>query len=138
MNNPRIQTNNNPSQKPSVLIIEDDSLLVKMYKTKLESEGFSVFSSCDGEKGLKIALEIKPSVILLDIMMPELNGLEVLDRLKADPELKHIPVIVLTNLAGTQDSETALSKGAKAYLVKSEYKPKDVVTVVRGFLNQVA
>jgi len=121
-----------------ILIIEDDQLVSRMYKHAFLAQKYEASVAGNGRIGLEMAKSEKPDIILLDIMMPELNGLEVLDRLKADPELKHIPVIVLTNLAGTQDSETALSKGAKAYLVKSEYKPKDVVTVVRGFLNQVA
>ena len=121
-----------------ILIIEDDQLVARMYMHAFLSQKFEAVVAENGRVGLEKAKSEKPNIILLDIMMPEMNGLDVLNRLKADPELSKIPVIVLTNLAGTQDSEIALARGAKAYLVKSEYKPKDVVTVVKGFLNQVA
>jgi Response regulator containing a CheY-like receiver domain and an HD-GYP domain len=70
----------------------------------------------------------------LDIMMPEMNGLEVLDKLKADPDTKKIPVVVLTNLAGSQDSEAALLKGAVKYIVKSEYEPKSIANMIKEIL----
>jgi len=77
---------------------------------------------------------VKPTLILLDIMMPKMNGIEVLEKLKADPETKVIPVVMLTNLAGQQDAELALSKGAVKYIVKSEYEPKQVADMVKEIL----
>ena len=80
------------------------------------------------------AREIKPTLMLLDVMMPKLNGLQVLEKLKADPETKAIPVIMLTNLAGEQDAEAALAKGAIKYIIKSEYEPKEVADMVKEVL----
>ena len=76
----------------------------------------------------------KPAIILMDIMMPKMNGLEALDRLKANPDTQKIPVVMLTNLAGQQDAEEALLKGAVKYIVKSEYEPKQVVDMVKEIL----
>lgn len=117
-----------------ILLIEDDPLVVRMYQKVMSFEGFSIESAANGREGLKKAKEYKPDLIFLDIMMPKMNGIEVLEHLKADPELKHIPVIILTNLSGTHDAENALSKGAVFYMVKSEYKPKDVAAKAKEYL----
>ncbi len=88
----------------------------------------------NGRDGLAKVKSQKPDLILLDIMMPEMNGLEVLERLKGDPDTKEIIVIVLTNLAGKQDAKLALDKGALKYIVKSEQDPKEVVEMVKSVL----
>ena len=106
----------------------------RMYQKIFTIEGYEVVMAADGEEGLlKIKAE-KPTIVLLDVMMPKMNGLQVLEKLKADPETKQIPVIMLTNLAGEQDAENALSKGAVKYIVKSEYEPKQVVDMVKAIL----
>ena len=85
-------------------------------------------------EGLKKAKEVKPTLILLDIMMPKMHGLEVLEKLKSDDSTKKVPVVILTNLAGEQDAEAALAKGAVKYLVKSEHDPKEVAEEVKQIL----
>ena len=88
----------------------------------------------DGQDGLdKIRAEM-PTLVLLDVMMPKLNGLQVLERLKADPATESIPVIMLTNLSSQQDAENALLKGAVKYIVKSEHDPKQVADMVKEVL----
>ncbi len=119
-----------------VLIIEDDPLVSRMYQKVLTLESFIVESARDGKGGLAKAKTCKPDLILLDIMMPEMNGIEVLEKLKADPALQDIPVIMLTNLSGTKDAETAMQMGALDYLVKSEYKPKEVAQKARAILSR--
>jgi CheY-like chemotaxis protein len=119
-----------------ILIIEDDPLVARMYQKVMGFEGMEVEVAENGLDGLKKAKEIKPVLILCDVMMPKLNGIEVLEHLKADKELKDIPVIMLTNLSGTQDAQAALSRGAVAYLVKSEHKPKEVAEFARSKLTQ--
>ncbi|OGV97383.1 hypothetical protein A2W24_06480 [Microgenomates group bacterium RBG_16_45_19] len=114
-----------------ILFIEDDSLMSRMYQKAFTFEGYEIEMAADGEEGLIKAHQAKPTVILLDVMMPKLDGLQVLDRLKADPETKAIPVIMLTNLAGEQDADEALKRGAVKYIIKSAYKPKQVVTMVK-------
>ncbi len=117
-----------------ILITEDDLLMSRMYQKIFTFEGYEVVIAADGEEGLEKARTEKPTMILLDVMMPKLNGLQVLEKLKMDPELKSIPVIMLTNLAGQQDAEAAMSKGAVKYIVKSEYEPKQIVTMVKDIL----
>lgn len=117
-----------------ILIVEDDPLMNRMYQKIFTFEKFEVDMAHDGEEGLEKARSGKPTLILLDIMMPKLNGLQVLDKLKADPETKAIPVVMLTNLAGQQDAETALEKGAVKYIIKSEYDPKQVTNMVKEII----
>ncbi len=117
-----------------ILIVEDDPLMSRMYQKIFKFEGFDVDFAADGEEGLDKIRSTKPTLILLDIMMPKINGLEVLTKIKQDPETKAIPVIMLTNLAGTQDAEAALTKGAVKYIIKSENEPKQVVNMVKEIL----
>lgn len=118
-----------------ILIVEDDVLLSRMYVTIFTSKNYEVETAIDGQDALDKARTKKPSLILLDVMMPKLNGMEVLQKLKADPALKDIPVIILTNLAGDSDVQTALQLGAVRYIIKSEHKPKEVEEIVRGVLD---
>lgn len=117
-----------------ILIVEDDPLMSRMYQKIFKFEGYDVDFAADGEEGLDKIRSTKPTLILLDIMMPKINGLEVLTKIKQDPETKAIPVIMLTNLAGTQDAEAALTKGAVKYIIKSENEPKQVVNMVKEIL----
>jgi len=117
-----------------VLIVEDDPLMSRMNEKIFLFEKYEVELAHDGQEGLDKARSVKPTVIMLDVMMPKMNGLQVLEQLKADPGTKGIPVIMLTNLAGQQDAETALSKGAVKYLIKSEHEPKEVTDMVKEIL----
>jgi len=118
-----------------VLIVEDDTLISRMYQKVFESEGYNVLLAGDGQVGLDLVRSEIPTIILLDIMMPKMNGLQMLQELKTDPKVSKIPVIVLTNLSGTADAEKALELGAVKYIVKSEYKPKEVFDIVKGILT---
>jgi CheY-like chemotaxis protein len=118
-----------------LLIVEDDPLMSRMYQRIFTFEKYQVEMASDGLSGLDKARSVKPALILLDVMMPKMNGMEVLDKLKQDPELKKIPVVMLTNLAGQQDAETALMKGAVKYIVKSEHDPKEVANMVKEILS---
>lgn len=117
-----------------VLIVEDDPLISRMYQKVFQFEGFDVDMARDGQEGLQHLKANKPTIILLDIMMPKMTGIDVLREIKADNEYKGIPVIVLTNLSGDEDVETALSMGAVKYIVKSQNKPKQVVDQVAEIL----
>jgi CheY-like chemotaxis protein len=120
-----------------IFISEDDPLMVRMYEKIFKLSGYEVEMAFNGEEALaKLkAAPGKPTVILLDIMMPKLNGLDVLKAIKEIPDLKKIPVIMLTNLAGAADAEKALGFGAVLYLVKSEYEPKQVVEKVKEIIS---
>jgi len=117
-----------------VFIVEDDPLMLRMYQKIFTFEKYEVEIASDGEEALAKVVAANPTVILLDIMMPKMNGMQVLEKLKADPATKNIPVIMLTNLSGQQDAETALSKGAVKYLIKSEYEPKEVADIVKEII----
>jgi len=118
----------------TILIVEDDALISRMYQKIFVYEKYRVVLAVDGEEGLYQARTEKPTLILLDVMMPKLNGLEVLEKLKADSETKNIPVVMLTNLAGERDAEEALMKGAVKYIVKSEHDPQQVVKMIKEIL----
>ncbi len=117
-----------------ILIIEDDPLIARLYEKVFKFEGYEVDVALNGLEGLEKVRGSKPTLVVLDIMMPEMNGLEVLDKLKADPDTKKIPVVVLTNLAGSQDADAALTKGAVKYIVKSEYEPKAIANMIKEIL----
>lgn len=117
-----------------ILIVEDDPLMSRMYQKIFTFEGYEVEVAVDGQEGLEKVRSLKPTMVLLDIMMPKMNGLQVLEKLKADPETREIPVVMLTNLAGQADAEAALVKGAVRYIVKSQQDPKGVVTIIKEIL----
>jgi len=121
--------------KIKILLIEDDPFLSSMYTTKFELENFTVFSGDDGQKGLDLALAEIPDIILLDIMMPVMNGFEVLEQLKKDERTKNIPVILLTNLNQKDDIEKGLSMGANDYLIKAHFMPSEVVEKIRKIIS---
>ncbi len=121
--------------KFKVLIVDDDSFLSSIYATKLELEGFQVLTARDGEEGLKKATEEKPAIILLDVLMPKLDGFETLKRLKVDVNTKDIPVIMLTNLGQKEDIEQALQDGAEDYLIKAHFVPAEAVDKIKSVLK---
>ena len=118
-----------------VLIVDDDAFLSGIYATKLELEGFAVVSARDGDEGLKAASRELPDLILLDVLMPKLDGFEVLKRLKADEATKDIPVIMLTNLGQKEDVEKGLSEGAVDYLIKAHFVPAEAVAKIKKVLK---
>ena len=117
-----------------ILFIEDDPLMLRLYEKVFKLEGFEISVAADGIVGVNKARTEKPSLILLDIMMPKIDGFQVLSQLKGDAETKAIPVIILTNLAGSQDAEKAIEMGALKYIIKSEHDPKEVVRIVSELL----
>lgn len=120
---------------PKILIVEDDPFLLKMYSKKLQLVGYQVEIAKDGVEGLVKLKSFMPDLVLMDVMLPKLNGLEAIDRAKADPQTKNIPILVLSNLSATADTETAVKKGAVGYLIKSDYTPAQVVSKVQELLK---
>jgi len=123
-------------QKTKVLIIEDEEMLVNMYISKFTKEGYEAEKAENGKIGLEQAKNIKPDIILLDIMMPEIDGFMVLKNLKEDVDTKDIPVIMLTNLGQEEDIEKGKRLGAIDYLVKANLTPGQVVAKVKEVLNK--
>lgn len=118
-----------------VLIVEDDQFLSKMYAKKFQIAGYEVALAGDGVEGLSKMRMFKPDLVLMDIMMPKLNGLDAISQAKADQMIKAIPIIVLTNLSNTDDATEAVKRGAIGYLVKSDYTPSQVVDKVKEQLS---
>jgi len=125
---------NTVKKKHTVLLIEDDKFLVKLYRDKLNREEFEVSLAITGEEGLNKIRDEKPDVVLLDIILPEKNGFEVLSEMRLDPEIKDIPVIILTNLGQESDVKTGLELGAKDYLVKTEFSISKLSEKIRKTL----
>lgn len=118
-----------------VLIIEDDESIIKLYQTKLTHKGFDVSVARDGKEGVERAKNIKPDIILLDVMMPIMNGFEALKELKKDPDTANIPVVILSNYGEVGNITEGLNLGASDYLIKAEQTPSDVVDTVINVLK---
>lgn len=121
-----------------ILFVEDEEALQRALGDMLTQEGFEVLQATDGEAGLASARKHLPDLVLLDLVLPKKSGFEVLQELKADAATKNIPIIVLTNLEGSEDVERALTNGATTYLVKANYSINDVVAKIRGVLEHVS
>jgi CheY-like chemotaxis protein len=118
-----------------ILLIEDEVLILRMYEKIFAFEGFNVATAVDGVEGFEKAKSEKPNLILLDIMMPKMDGLKVLENLKGDPTTKDIPVVVLTNLSSDVVIKDAYSKGAVGYLVKSEVVNEKIVDEIKQYVK---
>jgi len=119
-----------------ILFVEDESALQKTFGDVLTKEGYDMISALDGEAGLKLAKERKPDLILLYLILPKMDGFEVLKQLKKEVETKAIPVIVLTNLERVVDIEKAIEAGATTYLVKANYTLEEVLEKIKKALSE--
>lgn len=122
------------STKVKVAIIEDDIAIVQMYRTKFENEGYEVETAGDGLTGLELIESFTPDIILLDLMMPNMNGLDMLQRLRATAEGKKARVVVLTNMGDTETATKVFKMSADDYIVKAEMTPKQVAERVKVLL----
>ena len=118
-----------------VLIVDDDQFYRKIYKHKFELLKYEVELGENGEEALEKIKSFKSDIVLMDIMMPKMNGYETLDAMQKDPEMKDIPVIMLTNLSSGADSNVAIEKGAKDWMIKSDVTPDEVVEKVEKVLS---
>lgn len=114
-----------------LLIVEDEVTLAKVLEEKFKKEDFEVRLAFDGEEAIAVAEKFKPDFVLLDLLLPKKHGLEVLKKLKRDPELKHAPVIVLSNLDTDEDIKKSLALGAVDYFVKVQHPIKEIVEKVK-------
>lgn len=115
----------------SVLIVEDDKFLRDLMVEKLKKEGYKVTEAFDGDEGLRLIKEIKPTIVLLDLVLPGTDGFDVLKAVLDDNEVKSIPIIVLSNLGTREDIERAMSLGAKNFLVKAHFTPVEIIETVK-------
>lgn len=124
------------NKKASVLIIEDDSYISDMYRIKLESEDFEVAIAKDGIVGIKMLEKQKPDIVLLDVVMPKIDGFSVLKTIKRNPELKEIPIVLLTNLGQKENVEKGFELGADSYIIKAHFTPSEVVEKIKEILKK--
>ena len=120
--------------KIKVLLVEDDKMIIDMYTLKFSQEGYDIVQAENGKDGLELAKKNIPDIILLDIILPQMDGFTVLKELKADDSTKNIPVVLLTNLGQDGDVKKGLELGAKDYLIKANFTPSQVVDKVKSVL----
>lgn len=115
-----------------IAIIEDERILLKALKTELSSEGFEVISATDGETGIELIKKEKPDLLLLDLVLPRIDGFEVLKRIKKDSKVKDVPVLILSNLGQDENIERGMKLGAVDYFVKAS---TDLATIAEKINN---
>jgi len=132
-------TNNNLYMEPSqtkILIVEDEEILLTALSEELKQEGFVVVGAKDGVEGVETAVKEKPDLVLLDLVMPRLDGIGALKQMKENALIKDIPVVILTNLSDYDKISDALSLGAMDYLVKANYRLEDLVNKIKTVLER--
>lgn len=123
------------AEQKTILLIEDEPLLGNLLKQRLEKEGIQVVLKRDGEEGLSALREFKPDLVLLDIILPKISGFEILENLKADPQLEKAPVIIVSNLGQDSDIARGQSLGAIQYFVKAKLSIEDLVEQTKLLLQ---
>jgi DNA-binding response OmpR family regulator len=118
-----------------ILIVEDDRFLRELIARKLRNEGYEVIEAIDGEEGLKRIKEEKPDLVLLDLILPGIDGFEVLESAKKEPEIAPIPVIILSNLGQREEIERGLKLGAIDYLIKAHFTPGEIIEKIKNILR---
>lgn len=120
-----------------ILVVEDEELLSSIIVRELANDGHEVKAAYNGEEAVQHASSDTPELILLDLIMPKMDGFQVLDTLKKDPKTSSIPVVVLSNLGQKEDIEKAKSSGAFDYMVKINFAPKEVCAKVKDIMERV-
>jgi len=127
---------NNNNEKKKILLIEDDPFLSRMYVKKFTDSGCKIITAFDGRKGIDLAKKEHPNLIILDLILPEIDGYEVLNVLKKNMVTASIPVVILSNFFQKDDISRCLKAGAKDYLIKTHCMPSEVVEKVMNILKQ--
>lgn len=125
------------ANQKTILLVEDDDRLASVYESRLQAEGFKTKRVANGEDALAAALQVKPDLILLDVMMPKVSGFDVLDILRNTPETTNVKVIMLTALSQDSDRERAKSLGVDDYLIKSQVVIAEVVDKIKQQLGLI-
>jgi DNA-binding response OmpR family regulator len=129
---------NEQSPKGTVLLIEDEFGFRRIYTSVFKYAGYDVLDAEDGEKGYQMVLKHRPSIVLLDLLLPKMNGFEVLKKIRETDELKTMPVIILSALGEEREVGMGLSMGANDYLIKGKSNPKEILDKVQEILNALA
>lgn len=118
-----------------ILVVEDDKFLRELISQKLVKEGYKISEAVDGEEGIKKIKEEKPELVLLDLILPGIDGFEVLAQAKADPATEKIPIIILSNLGQREDIERGLKLGATDYLIKAHFTPGEIIEKIKKIIQ---
>lgn len=124
------------NDKLKVLVVEDDEMIVEMYKLRLEEEGYEVLTTDRGSEALDLVKKEKPDIILLDVILPEVDGFTILQGLKGEIGTKEIPVLLLTNLGQESDREKGVGMGAADYFVKAQHTPVEVIQKIKELIHK--
>jgi len=124
------------SDEIRVLFVEDDPTVAQMYRLKLELDGYRVIMAKDGEEGLRLANEVDPDIVFLDIRLPKVDGFAVLEGLRACEKTRSVPVVILSNYGEQELVEKGLRLGALEYLIKSQTTPANLSRGVEGWLRE--
>lgn len=119
-----------------ILFVEDDPLIVKIYTTRLTADGHQVLSADNGEEGLKIAEQENPNLIVLDVMMPKMDGFAVLTRLRENPQFTNTPILLYSNLAQEDETVRAKDLGATEFIVKANLSPTEMIEKIKQYLQK--
>lgn len=120
----------------TILVVEDDKFLRELITRKLSEEGYTTLEAIDGEEGFKKIKEEKPDLVLLDLILPGMDGFEVLAGIKQNPQSSSTPVIIFSNLGQTEDVEKGMKLGATDYMVKAHFTPVEIIEKVRKVLGE--
>lgn len=126
----------NISNSKKILVVEDDDFLQQLLGKKLRDEGFNVKEVNNGKNALKILEEETFDLILLDLILPEIGGFEVLEKIKENPEKKDIPIVILSNLGQKEEINKGMDLGAQDYMIKAHYTPQEIVEKARSVLEE--
>lgn len=118
-----------------IAIIEDDAAISQMYRIKFEADGYTVETAENGKVGLELIKDLKPDIVLLDLMMPEMDGEEMLSRLRSESWGKDIKVIILTNMGESEAPKTIKEMGVEAFILKANMTPRQVAELVKQHIN---
>jgi len=124
------------SEKAKILVVEDEEILLAALEEELNQGGYETQGAADGSEGLEKIKSFKPDLVLLDLVMPKMERMQVLKKMKEDSETKNVPVVILTNLSDYERISEALSLGAKDYLVKANYSLADLLDKVKTVLSR--
>lgn len=118
-----------------IVLVEDDPLLIDVYTTKFKESGLEVIVADEGSKALRAIEKEKPSLVILDIVLPQTDGWDILQTIKADEKFKEVKVVVLSNLGQREEVEKGLAMGADRYLIKAHYTPSQVVEEIKKLIK---
>jgi len=130
-----MENNDYLKRKLRVCVVEDEAMISEIYKRKLEDENYHVFTAEDGVKGYEVIKRSQPDIALVDVMMPNKDGINLIKQLRKDPEFSKLPVIILTNNDDPKTVEKTYDLDVAFYLIKSQYQPSDVTRIVKEVLD---